>query len=280
MVNDLNQPKMSESRALAFEQISDERQWGIIYEYIMSKMLRHRKGEDVPPGRLGAYLEEKLDKHQEPSREGTPRGEKIGFPRKKYLASILLGITNRKLKEVAEACGVSYGLLRKWRTETDFQEGCENHRHDFVIKIVERIKEEISIGEKLFDDYFNDRGPDPLAPAAEKRLDRYERILIDTKQFKQEVINELNAEVYRIADVSGDDTAKDKIDRIMLFNRIANVILFAEGNDTLKPDPACLKHLASESRNLLEQNTLSENEKKIILTSLKIFERHFAGQIS
>ena len=271
---------MTDSRTKAFKIISDERQWGIIQEYILSKFLEHRKRGEVPPGTLGEYLTSKLDEHQEPSREGIPRGEKIGFPKNKYLASILVGITNRQLKEIAKACGVSYGLLRKWRTEVDFKEACQNHRQEFVAKIIGRIKEEISIQEKKFDDYFNDRGPDPLDRNLDEPLNRYERILIDAKQFNEEVLNEINSEVLRIADVSGEDANGEGFNRFKLFNTVATVILLAEGNDILKPDPLLLKHLTSDSIKLLAQKKLSEHDKRIVVTTLKIIERYLDYQIT
>ena len=74
--------------------------------------------------------------YEEPQREGTPRGEKIGFTTKKYLASLLVGLTNFKLKKLADDLnrkyGLSYGLLKKWRTEAYFKGACEGHASDFA----------------------------------------------------------------------------------------------------------------------------------------------------
>jgi hypothetical protein len=54
-----------------------------------------------------------------PLRQGTPKGEKIGYSLQKYSALFHL-MRNWPLKEVARAAGVSYGVLRKWKTEKEF----------------------------------------------------------------------------------------------------------------------------------------------------------------
>ena len=71
-----------------------------------------------------AFIAEKSVVYEEPERKGTPRGEKIGFPKKKYLASLFVGISNFKAKDLAEGLqkhGLTHGLIRKWKTEDDFK---------------------------------------------------------------------------------------------------------------------------------------------------------------
>jgi len=63
-------------------------------------------------------------KYDEPTRVGTPKGEPIGFPRKKYRAALLLVLFPwcLKLREIAGISGVSVGVLRVWRTERKFKD--------------------------------------------------------------------------------------------------------------------------------------------------------------
>ena len=97
---------------------------------------------------LGLYIEEKMDAYVEPERKGTPKGEEIGFSRQKYGAS-LMNITTLKQKRIAKLLNVSYGLLRKWRTEERFREMVETHCREFARRfygfIEELVKDELQI---------------------------------------------------------------------------------------------------------------------------------------
>jgi len=73
------------------------------------------------PTLLEKFLNEKLKNYMEPQRKGTPKGEPIGFSKQKYQATLLL-MADMKQKDIAELIGVSYGLLRRWRTEKKFIE--------------------------------------------------------------------------------------------------------------------------------------------------------------
>jgi hypothetical protein len=88
----------------------------------------------VPGGRagvLGGFIRGRRDTYTEPSRAGTPKGERIGLSGSKYQAT-LLALTNVPLAKVAGMAHVSYGLLKKWRTEEEFQRQVEKHVHDFL----------------------------------------------------------------------------------------------------------------------------------------------------
>jgi hypothetical protein len=71
-------------------------------------------------GLLHWFIAEHLRAYREPSREGTPRGEPVGFGRSKFHAA-LLTLTNTPLEEAARRAGVAYDVLRKWRAEPVFK---------------------------------------------------------------------------------------------------------------------------------------------------------------
>src|SRR5262245_24948671 len=85
----------------------------------------------VGEGLLTRFLRERLAGHEEPTRRGTPRGALIGFSRKK-LAAALFAVTSADVKATAREVGVSYGLLRKWRTEPAFKALVERLEDEFV----------------------------------------------------------------------------------------------------------------------------------------------------
>src|SRR4030042_1763782 len=82
-------------------------------------------------GLLLRFIKEKRESYVEPSRKGTPRGEIIGLSLEKYMASLFM-LTSMNLKRINERSKVSYGLIRKWRTETPFKGQIEKHIMEFV----------------------------------------------------------------------------------------------------------------------------------------------------
>jgi hypothetical protein len=95
------------------------------------------------------YVKEKAGKYIEPTRQGTAKGDPIGFSAVKYLTT-LLSMTSLKIKEIADASGVSYGLLRVWRTEPDYMKMIDSHITEFsgrFIRNIFLILEEMKFGE-------------------------------------------------------------------------------------------------------------------------------------
>jgi hypothetical protein len=82
-------------------------------------------------GLLLRFIKEKRESYVEPSRKGTPRGEIIGLSLEKYMASLFM-LTSMNLKRINERSKVSYGLIRKWRTETPFKDQIEKHIMEFA----------------------------------------------------------------------------------------------------------------------------------------------------
>ena len=90
---------------------------------------------------LETFIESKARGYSEPSRKGRPRGEALGFSSKKYLASLHL-LTAEKQISIAMEQGLSYGLLRKWKTEEPFKALVTKHRRDFAAAFINQVLEE------------------------------------------------------------------------------------------------------------------------------------------
>ncbi|GEM_PF-6687608 len=117
-------------------------------------------------GFFEAYILDAMDSYDEPVRKGTPKGERIGFPKHKYYCSLMVALTDKKLKTIAEenkeTHGISYGLLRKWNSEEDFKALVQDHRVLFFskyISLIESVQKESQIN---YCQYLDD--PDCLAP--------------------------------------------------------------------------------------------------------------------
>jgi hypothetical protein len=104
------------------------------------------------PTFLEKFINEKLNSYVEPQRKGTPRGEPIGFSKQKYQATLLL-MFDMKQQDIAELIGVSYGLLRRWRTEKKFLELTEKHCNEFRERIMAYLNSGSFMPEHAFNDY-------------------------------------------------------------------------------------------------------------------------------
>jgi hypothetical protein len=83
-------------------------------------------------GLLKSFIDEKTARYVAPApRQRVPHGAKKGFSAPKYHAT-LWALTSREQKQVAEEVGVSYGVMRQWMGEPDFQRQIEAHRQDFI----------------------------------------------------------------------------------------------------------------------------------------------------
>jgi hypothetical protein len=106
------------------------------------KELKRKKAENISQikGLLGKFIMNKLSSYVEPSRKGTPKGEPIGFGRTKYEASLYM-LLNLGLKDVANDLHISYGLLKKWRTEPEFKIMVFDHIIEFTEIFVRQLRE-------------------------------------------------------------------------------------------------------------------------------------------
>src|SRR5687768_8907743 len=81
---------------------------------------------------LTTFIEQRIREYVEPSKEGTPKGHRVGFSKTKFHASLLSALTSLKEKHIARQLKVSYGLLRKWHVEPDFKQILSAHIRDFA----------------------------------------------------------------------------------------------------------------------------------------------------
>lgn len=87
---------------------------------------------------LDEYVTEKEGTYIEPERKGTAKGEEIGFSFVKY-QSTLYALTSSSSKDIATHLGLSYGLLRVWRTEESYLRMIKGHVADFSFLFVNNI---------------------------------------------------------------------------------------------------------------------------------------------
>ena len=93
--------------------------------------IKRQKGKlIVSEGILSDFINEKAISYEEPSRMGTPKGQPVGFSLPKY-SSALLMLTSLSLKEIADKLVISYGLIKKWRTEIKFERLIRSQINEF-----------------------------------------------------------------------------------------------------------------------------------------------------
>lgn len=109
-----------------------------------------KKGKPVR-SLLGDFMDRNLDNYIEPTRKGLQKGEPIGFSYRKYHAALcflydykskeITGPGPKGLRGMGEVIGVSYGLLRKWRTEEPFIKEIKRAEAEFSIIFCQYICE-------------------------------------------------------------------------------------------------------------------------------------------
>ena len=107
-----------------------------------------------PKGLLLSFMKEKAKNYTEPTRRGTPRGEAIGLSSKKYLATLYM-LTPSALELLGQALGISYGLLRKWRTELLFKNQIEENAREFAAIFIDHLMEKWVKEDEDIKDVFN-----------------------------------------------------------------------------------------------------------------------------
>ncbi|MCX5814876.1 MAG: hypothetical protein NTX75_01355 [Proteobacteria bacterium] len=97
---------------------------------------------------IGKFVQNRLDTYEEPQREGTKKGDRIGFSKKKYLATLMM-LFNTTQDCIAKTIGVSYGLLRKWNTEAEFKKIVEAHCREFAKTLNDTASNDVQYYSKL-----------------------------------------------------------------------------------------------------------------------------------
>lgn len=89
------------------------------------------------------YINKETSLLENPSRSGVAKGEPIGFSKAKEI-SILNSLWNHSVKMIAETSDVSYGVLRKWRTEEEYRARLTARIQEFSDIAMQRIFENCS----------------------------------------------------------------------------------------------------------------------------------------
>jgi hypothetical protein len=249
-------PTIDNIRWKAIESIiQEEGKGGLIKEYLYFKMFDPQA------------------KYKEPTRKGTPKGEKIGFPSKKYFASILVGITNRKVKDIAQQSDVSYGLLRKWKTESDFKALAENHCSEFVDIIIQQISNQLKNQSEAIKDFYEGNGADPLERGRDSPLNASERVMIDAPCFNGNVLVKLEEAIKLLGENIKDREGDNHLYYFGLIRSIFNVISYAKLKLLAPGHPLITKQLISEVRKIVSaKRPPTGKERKIAIHALMTIE--------
>ncbi len=209
---------------------------------------------------IGEYVLYHLHDYEQPTRAGTSKGEKIGFSRKKYYAAMLAGITNWTLKDIAKSCDVSYGLLRKWRTDPEFYESSYAHAIEFASEIIKRTKTTLPA--------WNPYEIDPGIPS-----DDYQKMLFEANHYSEAVFFLLLRFVItlqrKLEKVDGDEFDKKSALAILLFN----MLKYRETREMIVTPPIFARKRVGAIRDIVEsKRTFSSEEHRQVLDDLSFIE--------
>jgi len=223
-------------------------------------------------GFIAEFILYRTATHREPLRRGTPKGEKIGFSGKKYFATILVGVTNWKPKNIASRAEIPYGSLRAWKTEPDFNAESEKHRMVFAQEIISRAMNDVELRKKAFDDYYAGIGPDPLQQKGDTPLDSFERVLADAKHFNDDILGRLTAFSIALANAPANGF-EQVIEKYALIHNIRQIISLSERGELVAHNPLMLKTLITQTKFLIDgKNTMTARERRMAIHNLKIVE--------
>lgn len=219
------------------------------------------------------YIARKELDYCEPQRKGTPRGEKIGFPAKKYQASLLVALTNFKLKKLADDLnkryGLSYGLLKKWRTEAEFRKACEDHAEEFANFLNKKIRLWVLEDSRAYAENFE-------IPNSNWRI--FEDAKILSVSVLDHLLFSVLASLRELDQMEGDAYILESV----AFFQILQLIQLAKGIRTsLRVSLMADKGVISFVKGLLSsKRILSAKERRIILKCLDNVEEHLGEIIS
>jgi hypothetical protein len=105
---------------------------------------------------LDAFMIQKTRAYNEPRRKGIPRGRPMGLATPKFGAAVYC-LKSTPLKEIASAVPVSYGLLRKWRTEERFLSLVTMLSTEFVDRALVKHLEKRAEVQRGLDDAYSEK---------------------------------------------------------------------------------------------------------------------------
>ena len=115
--------------------------------------MKETEGSTRRPSVMDAFMIQKARAYREPQRQGIPRGWPMRFSTPKFRAAVCC-LKCTHLREIASAVPVSYGLLRKWRTETRFLSLMATLSTEFVDQaVMGHLKRRVEVQMGLDDAY-------------------------------------------------------------------------------------------------------------------------------
>lgn len=233
------------------------------------KILCH--GKKFEGNFIQEFLIFKHHHHEEPSRKGTPRGEKIGFPWKKQNACIALAVTDLKMKNIAEQLGISYGLLRKWKSEPDFQDEMVKHGQGFLNEILHRVDAALENRPKQFQDYID--GVNGKIP-----LDPLEKVMIDANHFGDSIMFFLDGLATGFLDRAIKKGGIEIGDDYYRAHYITRIIYYGHSKIFYPLQSQLLGSMVAEAKSIVQtKKPLSEKERRLVITRLDAVEKGLAG---
>lgn len=85
--------------------------------------------------KLYKWITDKVSSYKVSGRKGLPKGSTIPFSMEKYKAALLSCCFSPKkygLQAIAKDCGVTYGVLKVWRTENRFRSFVDSEEEEFA----------------------------------------------------------------------------------------------------------------------------------------------------
>jgi hypothetical protein len=255
------------------------------------------------------FIIQKQLAYEEPQREGTPRGEKIGLSSKKHLATLFTGLTNIKLKtlgedlkktplnvdsndpkkkrfadDLNELCNTSYGLVRKWRTENDFKNQIEDYCDECAYHILKIVEDNVYKDNEILNNYY--AGETDEMP----ELTRIDTLYRDAPIYSVELrcaLYNLSALRQKVA----EDNYKDKkIDQGQLDLERAIVLIIirilrsTEGSISTLNDALLSNHtkfgVSLVKQMISEKQEFTKKEQRMMLYTLSTIEKYFEELIS
>ena len=239
------------------------------------KKLYHKKPLEWT-GFIQEFIVFKYHYHEDPIRKGTPRGEKIGFFWVKQNACIALAVTNSKMKQIAEQLEISYGLLRKWKSEQDFQKEMSKHVWEFVMEILHRVDAEIEEGPKRFQDYID--GVNDDSNNLNTPFNPYSRVMVDAPQFSNGVMNLLTGFGDKFLKEATRKGSLEIEDEYFKYHLIFRIIMYGRHKIAAPLHPQLLESMAAEAKSIMQsKKTLSEKERRCVISRLDVVEKGLAG---
>lgn len=131
---------------------------------------------------LEKFLRDRIVKDYTPRRIRVRKGEKKGFPLKKFNAS-LHRMTNLPLKKIASKLEVNYSLLSRWGKEPDFKKLVEEHNLKFVAILLTKISIKILSYSSEVNNFLSGKTKE------EPRELNFHEELSDVERYSEELLN-------------------------------------------------------------------------------------------